>query len=348
MNKESEPVAHLQKHMSEGGIETNRQQDGKIRRYWLGQLSSDDMARFEEDYFADNRLFERMNMVKEELIDDYLFDRLDEENRRCFDDHFLKPAKHREHVETINALIEKLKSMPQTTPSMAVDSSTQKVLEPASFWQFWIGWLTPAKALVGAFVVLLLFSLTLTAWLFVKYRHTKQERDQLLTEKYIHEAELKRVIAELKSKDQTNLALSPSPAYVTTPKPSVRPKVLPPRSTKPSRFDVFATLLPDMSGRGATRDDKKVEITPDAQRLWLALKVNDARSYRRYRAEVKTASGQFIPSLSRPYPVNKDSIKIVVSAKGLAPGGYDLTLYGLDGKNKPFPIASYPFLIVKE
>lgn len=320
--------------MNEPENEEIRQQDAEIRRYWLGQLSQDGEKHLEDLYFADDAVFEHVKAIQEELIDDYLFGRLNREERQCFDQHFLQSQDHREHVEVIESLIEKLKKTPQVVPT--------------PFWKLWTGWPTPAKTLAGAFAALFFFAALSAAWLVKENRQIRQERDQMLTEKQAREAELARVTAELKRKEAALLALSPSPTPSITPQPQsgATPKVLPP-VTDQSAFVALATLAPDMEGRGSSYSTE-VKIAPDDQRLKLRLKVNDATAYRLYKVEVKADGGRHVQNQSGLRPVNNDTIEVPFAARLFAAGKYDLTLYGERGKNAPALLFSYSFRVARE
>ena len=68
-------------------------------RYLLGELSEADRERFEEDYFADDELFERFLAVKDELLDLYARGELAEEKRARFASHFLTTAPRRRQLD---------------------------------------------------------------------------------------------------------------------------------------------------------------------------------------------------------------------------------------------------------
>lgn len=334
--------------MNEPDIKTDRQQDDEIRRYWLGQLSLDATAQLEERYFAADDLFVRVQVVKEELIDDYLFKRLDAEARRRFDSHFLKASEHREHVEAIQALIEKLKATPQPAPLPATAQHPRPEAEKTTFGKLWGDLPAGFKVLAWTGAALVLFAVIGTVTLYRENRQMRQELDQILSEKLIREAELARVTAELKRKEAALLAFSPSPSPSITPQPQpgVTPKMSPP-VTDQSALVAFATLSPDMGGRGSSYSTE-VKIATDDQRLKLTLKVNDATAYRRYGVEVKTDGGQPVRSRSGLRPASSDSIEITLPARLLATGKYDLTLYGESSKNATVPLFSYSFRVVRD
>jgi hypothetical protein len=59
-----------------------------IKQYLLNTLSEADRERFELEYFEDDELYQRLRMIEEELITDYIYDRLPASERRLFDEHY--------------------------------------------------------------------------------------------------------------------------------------------------------------------------------------------------------------------------------------------------------------------
>ncbi len=77
-----------------------------IRRYLLGGLSVRERARFEECYFKSDDLFEKMEMVEDELIDAYVRGQLSESECRLFEENYLSSERRRDKVQTARELLE--------------------------------------------------------------------------------------------------------------------------------------------------------------------------------------------------------------------------------------------------
>jgi len=54
-------------------------------RYLLGSLSEDERNRLEENFFADDAKFEELEVLEDELIDDYVAGELSPDERRQFE-----------------------------------------------------------------------------------------------------------------------------------------------------------------------------------------------------------------------------------------------------------------------
>jgi hypothetical protein len=72
--------------------------DKTIKQYLLNTLSEADRIRFETQYFEDDDLYRRLRVIEEELITDYVYDRLTASERRLFDEHYSVTPERRERI----------------------------------------------------------------------------------------------------------------------------------------------------------------------------------------------------------------------------------------------------------
>jgi anti-sigma factor RsiW len=73
-------------------VEVKSDFENLCEQYLLGELSDSDRQQLEEAYFAEDDLFERYLIVKEDLIDAYTRGELSAEKRKQFELHFLSSA----------------------------------------------------------------------------------------------------------------------------------------------------------------------------------------------------------------------------------------------------------------
>ncbi|MCI0665908.1 MAG: hypothetical protein L0220_33050 [Acidobacteria bacterium] len=92
-----------------------------IKQYLLNTLSETDRIRFEIQYFEDDDLFQRLRMIEEELITDYVYDRLTAAERRLFDEHYSVTPERRERIE-----------MARNWKRVASDACREQLMEPLS------------------------------------------------------------------------------------------------------------------------------------------------------------------------------------------------------------------------
>ena len=74
-------------------------------KYLLGELSGAEQRRFEERYFADDHIFEEFLIVEDELIDDYVQEKLSPSERERFERQFLISPMRKKRVKFALGLI---------------------------------------------------------------------------------------------------------------------------------------------------------------------------------------------------------------------------------------------------
>ena len=77
-----------------------------IRRYLLGGLRVRERARLEERYFKNDDLFEKIEMVEDELVDAYVRGYLSESESRLFEEDYLGSERRRDKVGVARELLE--------------------------------------------------------------------------------------------------------------------------------------------------------------------------------------------------------------------------------------------------
>ncbi len=75
-----------------------------IRRYLLGQLSDAEQQEVEHRLLTDDEFFEELEIVEDELIDDYLESRLSADERLRFESYFLASPERQEQLASAKAL----------------------------------------------------------------------------------------------------------------------------------------------------------------------------------------------------------------------------------------------------
>lgn len=75
--------------------------------YLLGELSSEEESHYEETYFTDDRSFDRLLIVEQELIDRYTRNDLSAREQERFENYFLRSEERRRRVKCSRELIAK-------------------------------------------------------------------------------------------------------------------------------------------------------------------------------------------------------------------------------------------------
>jgi hypothetical protein len=80
--------------------------DQTITSYLLNELSEEDQELFEEAYLSDPSLFEQVQALEEELIEDYVKGDLSGQERRRFERHYLTSDQRRARIEAARELLQ--------------------------------------------------------------------------------------------------------------------------------------------------------------------------------------------------------------------------------------------------
>lgn len=119
-------------------------EDMEIRRYLLGEgFSDEDREEIEERLSEDGALFERMRLLEDELVDDYVLEKLTEGERRLFETHFLSTPGRVHSVKLALAFA-----------AVAAERAEEKAPEPAP--PDWLGKLRDRLKIPGDLFALVL------------------------------------------------------------------------------------------------------------------------------------------------------------------------------------------------
>jgi len=91
--------------------------DNRLTRYLLGDLAEQDRTQLEDEYLSSAESFDELLVAEDELIDDYVRDRLSRRDRRLFEEHFLTSPARAERVKSARALMNFADARAQTAPA---------------------------------------------------------------------------------------------------------------------------------------------------------------------------------------------------------------------------------------
>jgi hypothetical protein len=117
------------------------------RRYLLGTAGDEECDALEREYFGDEAAVDRIAAIEEDLVEQYLADQLDADERRLFERHYLASPDHRARVDTIRRL-SAMGGSGRRQPRPALVDLT----ESSSRWSY--RWLAIAATLVMAVGIL--------------------------------------------------------------------------------------------------------------------------------------------------------------------------------------------------
>ncbi|HJQ27006.1 MAG TPA: CHAT domain-containing protein [Blastocatellia bacterium] len=155
-----------------------------IRQYLLGELDEAEMSRFEERLMTDDALFELLQVVEDDLIDEAAARELSAEEQSHFDQHFLATPDRRARLELSRGLqdyaarqAEARAESKKTTDPAVVDFPPPKPEPRRSFWSSRRVYLSLAAAVI-------LIAIGLGTWRAFFYQSDVSKGLQALNQAY--------------------------------------------------------------------------------------------------------------------------------------------------------------------
>jgi hypothetical protein len=309
----------------------------------LGELPAEKQEQIEELLLTDEESYGELLIVEDELVDDYLRDKLSVEEQKNFRQHFLSTPERYEKLRVGRAFKRYLDDRAAETASDT---------KPASWWHTFLAHLRFPQTSMALPAVLILISLALVAfWITknVRRQPTESAREEAHTPTQMspppstppnqntQEAkETGHPPAQMGGQNAPNINAAREPRHE---------RVL--RDATPRSSTLAVTLIPGMLRSGVATKD--VNLPPDIKRLQLTLNLT-ADDYRRYRAVLQTAAERDVLSksdLKRSNTRQGPVVTFTVPAKLLSSGDYILTLSGATPDNTFETAGKYYFKLNK-
>jgi type IV secretory pathway VirB2 component (pilin) len=292
-----------------------------IHRYLLGELTESEQAALEQEYFNDQRLFEQIVEVENELVDKYARGLLSTAMQARFKEYYLDHAQRRERARFAEALQAKL------------DQAKEVEAEASTATETWLERLSAAlrgPRLAWAFSIAVLLIAVLGGWFFIETRRLRQELARTESERVAREGrerELQQQVTneQVRAKElsQELERLRMQQVAAASPSPSPEDKLA----------STFATLILPIGGtRGADAAPPavlKIPARTEQVRLQLNLRENN---YSRYQAVLQSASGNTVFTSRQLLAPNKKSganLSLIIPAQRFTTSDYILTLRGV-------------------
>ncbi len=294
-------------------------------QYLLGELSEPEQEQCEEQFFTDDKVFSELQMVEDQLIDNYVSEALPESQRQRFETVYLNSDRRRQKLKFAQALQQTLAAL-SLIPQAAATT-------PSSWQSLLAVWRMPVfrYSVVAALLVGAIFGV----WRFLNVRPDVRPDPQ---------PSLAQVSlpSPMIAAPAPNQSATPSISSAATPAAPVN---------QPKRTTAPITLLSVLSP-GQFRDDEtngstnKITITPNVTTLTLKLKLPSGTTYAAYHATIETVTGRKL--ITRNLKPTGDFLLLSIPAQALPPEDYLLTLSGKTAQNEYEEVSDYTFRIVKK
>ncbi len=302
-------------------------------RYTLGLLSEEERVGVEESFFQDDTFFEEISALEDDLIDDYVRDRLSGETRKAFEEKLRSSNRWKERVRFAQALDWRIEPRGSRAHPLSLDST--------SFFQALINAFRNQRpvfqiAMVTAGLIVLVSVVSL-AWQVFQQRETLQtaraQRQNLQTTVDV----LRDQIAGMQKQDQE----------LRRQLDEERLKQQEFEDKRPSGrgLGAVASFVLRASVRG-TDSVLRITVPPAARTVRLQLELNRGDDYPAYRAELRTARGTAVATrdLPRaPAPADVNAVMLQLPANSLSVGEYEVSLLGRTDQGRFEEIAYYYF-----
>jgi len=276
-------------------------------RYLFGELPEQELIALEDQYFSNPELFDELSRVEEDLIDDYVRDRLPSSQREKFEQVYLGNEQRKSRVKIAQALVTHVDQTNAIQPT--ADASFFSRL----FLPIRINTLT--AGLSFAALVLLLAG---CAWLFVQYRQLRQQLGQARSTQSAsseREKDLQQQLADERNKANQ---LAEELSKRTNPQPN--------QNTLPTSF---VSLIIAVSGtrEGITGGPASLNVPSSANEVRLQVRLAD-NSYSRYVVKVQTADGRDF-FVQRNLTPRAKALNVIVPASKFRSGDYIVVTQGV-------------------
>ncbi|MGH9763543.1 MAG: hypothetical protein ACREDR_17600 [Blastocatellia bacterium] len=289
-----------------------------LLRYLFGELSETERVELETAYFADPPVFDRLEHVENDLIDDYARGRLSPRTRARFERAYLSNPNRRARLKFGEALAGRLD---RSEPPLA------KAASGGAWWQSLFSSLRQERRPLAFSMAVVFLALVFgSVWLLVQSGRLRAElakREAAEATPEQHDAELQRQLADEQKRNQGLTAeLQQRSKPVTPPtKPSLA-------ATTPT----FVTLRLAANGvRGAETASPPTLVVPKGtEKVHVQLTLTD-HDYQRYQIGLQAIPGPEIVNPRKITPrIGKSGATFSLSlpASKLASGDYMLTLRG--------------------
>jgi hypothetical protein len=310
-------------------------EDDKLaRQYLLGELSEQEGAKIEEEFFDDDEAFERLNAVEDELIDAYTLGQLSSAERKRFEQRLLLSSAQRERVKFSRTLLRTVSGTPQ------IVSNIPPLKQTASWWTSPFTFLRTLNPVVSLSAAAVLILAILAGWWLIHRNNVRQEQQAQQTN-----APRLEQGNQAPNENTRQASELPSPTNQPTVQESNRQPVPRPQSNRIVTFALVEGVVRDLG------ESNRLLIPEDASviRLDLAIERND---YRTYRADLRKAEGDLVWQANgirtKATTARKAIATLQVPAASLTNGDCVLTLSGVSKDGGYEVVAEYSFRVVRK
>jgi hypothetical protein len=311
-------------------------------RYLLGKLSDSEAMRLEQSYFADDSVFDNIEIAEDELIDAYVRDKLSTEDRKLFESKLLSSKRIAERVEFAKLLSTSGFSLP-------LDDAPAKVHWWTGLFDFSIA---PNLALSGGLAAAV-FLIVLGIPGILIWMQLRNESRRLGIERAAIEQQKQQLAQEIAGRQsQTNqLATDLQNAKEQQDRLQQQLQTLEEQLAKtgqPSTVGAIASILLTPNFVRGSGEPPVLNVEPSASTIKLKLALDDD-GYNSYQATIKSPANPNVLTKELK-PIKSGNGRIIVlqfPSDRLASGQYLISVSGRTPSGTYEPTADYHIRVSK-
>lgn len=311
--------------------------------YLLGKLSESESEKVEREYFGNEDAFERMLIAEDDLIDDYVSNRLSADDRLRVQRALVASPEGRERIQFARSLADAINDARVTTKPP--ERQPQRHDQPArSSFAFLWSYLTPPRAALTAAALVVVAAFV---FLLVERARMRTELAELREERTMldHRARVAEQAAAMARQEQsTQSPENPTEAAQVPPKSTEGEKQ---ENEQPRSEDLIVELHPGLVRSGGLTS---VQVSRNTKVVFLKLNLDSEPSHDTYSFVVETAGGRQVSrnDAFKRDPKARGALRVPLSAKLLVPGDYVLILRGKTSDGDFEGVANYSFRVVRK
>lgn len=298
-------------------------------QYLLGVLPQQWQARFEEKLFTEQQCLERLRVVEDKLVDDYVSEVLSTADRERFEKYYLTSERRRRKVELALALKKSLADL-----SVQAEATHQTSALPQTNWQklrqglasFTLQTHTRVRIVVLMLVLLLIGGGICLLAVFLRLPRASNGVSIAQVEPSV-----------------PNISLVHTPD-TASPSPSISPKSSPPTQPQQREDMMTVKLEPDSLRDGGNKLKNLVVRGKKSQFIRLKLSLPNRTEYLSWRLIVTTAEGAEV--IRTVGSIEKDQQSYVMAdlpIRKFPIGDYIITLQGKTASGSFSDVEDYTF-----
>lgn len=290
----------------------------KTREMLLGRLDDESRSRFEESFTADEQIFDIVRAAEDELVEQYAYNKLNDNDRIAFETNYLKLESGRRRLALTRSLIARSEF---ASPIM----SDEKVSAFAAIAAFFTG--SRAAIATGLAVVAMV-----VGGIWLVNRKPEEVAVQPTIPTPTPSVKTPEVTAPVPTPEIAELPSNKEP----------RPEVQPTPKQERASVPMVALIAGSLRDGGKMR---QLSITEQTEKAIFRLKL-DSNEYRAYHVDIVDADGRSVARIASVRAAGR-RLDATVATNKLKTGEYIVKLSGLNSVGQPESVADYPVRIVR-